>query len=252
MPSTIQLEGQTKIFTAMIQNLSAFTPNIRITAYPDKCIMDALNESHTSITNISLTKEWFSEYSMDNTITLIVNTNILYKIINVLDDKYPITLTISTNDLIVKGKSIHSEVTYTIPSLNIDIPEIDVPNDIEYAADISMNSKTLCSILDNLLIIGDDCLLHIEEDSMTVSSSGDYGTSKIDLTLDDLNGFAVEENINLQSNYQLKLLHSVSLYHKAADIVDLHVGDNTPLVIQYNMEHESYIKFMIAPKIDDN
>ena len=81
MSSTIQLEGQTKIFTAMIQNLSAFTPNIRITAYPDKCIMDALNESHTSITNISLTKEWFSEYSMDTTITLIVNTNILYKII---------------------------------------------------------------------------------------------------------------------------------------------------------------------------
>ena len=252
MSSTIQLDGQTKIFTSMIQNLSAFTPNIRITAYPDKCIMDALNESHTSITNISLTNEWFSSYTTDNTITIIVNTSILYKIINVLDDKYPVTLTISTCDIIVQGKSIHSEVTYTIPSLLIDIPEIEVPNDIEYAADISMNSKTLCSILDNLLIIGDDCEIHIEEDSMTLSSAGDYGTSKIDLTLDDLNGFAVEENINLQSNYQLKLLHSVALFHKAADIVDLHVGDNTPLVIQYNMEKNSYIKFMIAPKIDDN
>ena len=76
---------------------------------------------------------------------------------NALDTDSLIKLSLSTSDLVIEGKSIHSDVTYTIPSLTIDIPTIDVPDNIDYAADISMNSKTFCNILDHLLIIGDTC-----------------------------------------------------------------------------------------------
>ena len=117
--------------------------------------MDAVNDSHTSLTKISLTKDWFSEYEVDTQFSVIVNTTILYKIVHVLDVNFPIKVLLSTCDLVVEGKSLHSDVTYTIPSLTIDIPTIDVPDNIDYAADISMNSKTFCNILDHLLIIGD-------------------------------------------------------------------------------------------------
>jgi proliferating cell nuclear antigen len=252
MSPYFQLSSQTKIFEAMIQHLSGFTSNIRITINPDMCVMDAVNESQTSLTKINLTKEWFTEYNIDTEITVIVTTNILYKIIHVLDVNYPIKVTLSTNDLVVEGKSIQSDVTYTIPSLVIDIPIIDVPDDIEYAVDISMNSKTLCSILDHLLIIGEDCSIHIKEDSMLFMTEGDYGSTKIDLTIDELNSYAVEENIDLQLTFHLKLLHIVSLFHKSSELVDIHIEKDKPLMIQYNMDNKSFIKFMIAPKINED
>ena len=61
-----------------------------------------------------------------------------------------------------------------------------------------------------------------------------------------------EENINLQLDYQLKLLYVVSCFHKLTDVVDMHVSVDKPLVIQYNMETDSYIRFMIAPKIGED
>ena len=252
MSESIQLTSQIKIFESMIQHLSGFTSNIRITIYPDMCVMDAVNESQTSLTKINLTKGWFTEYNVETEITVIVTTHILYKIIRVLDDNFPIKITLSTNDLVVEGKSVQSDVTYTIPSLTIDIPEIDVPDNIEYAVDISMNSKTLCSILDHLLIIGEDCSIDINEDSMLFKTDGDFGSTKIDLTIDELNSYVVEENIDLHISFHLKLLHIVSLFHKSSEVVDIHIDKNTPLMIQYNMDNNSFIKFMIAPKINED
>jgi len=252
MSPYFQIKNQTKTFGSLIQHLSGFTANIRITIYPDMCVIDAVNDSHTSLTKISLTKDWFSEYEVDTQFSVIVNTTILYKIVHVLDVNFPIKVLLSTCDLVVEGKSLHSDVTYTIPSLTIDIPTIDVPDNIDYAADISMNSKTFCNILDHLLIIGDTCSISIKEDSMIFVSDGDYGSTNINLTIDELNSYAVEENIDLQLSYHLKLLHIVSLFHKSSEIVDIHIGEDKPLMIQYNMNNNSFIRFMIAPKINDD
>ena len=252
MTQYFELTTQTKIFESMIQHLSGFTSNIRIIINPDMCIMDAVNDSQTSLTKIKLTKEWFNEYNVDTEITLIVTTTILYKIIHVLDVNFPIKITLSTNELMIQGKSIQSDVTYTIPSLAVDIPVIDVPDNMEYAVDISMNSKTLCGILDHLLIIGEDCSIDINEDSMLFKTDGDFGSTKIDLTIDELNSYVVEENIDLHITFHLKLLHIVSLFHKSSELVDIHIDKDKPLMIKYNMDNNSLIKFMIAPKINED
>ena len=252
MSTKIVLQSQVKNFSSIIQNLVGFSEYIRITITSEAFLIDTVNNSHTSLCKIRLSSGWFSEYIVETGVTLIINTSILYKIIHVLDDNYPIVLLIHTNELVIQGRSIQSEVTYTIPSHVIDLPEIEVPDNIEYSVDISMSSKTLCSILEHLMIIGEDCKLIIEEEKMKFSSKGDFGTTDINLTIDELDAYTVEENIQLELEYQLKLLHVVSLYHKISEVTEIHVSKETPLVIKYNMVEGSYICFMIAPKISDD
>ena len=67
-----------------------------------------------------------------------------------------------------------------------------------------------------------------------------------------MNSYAVEENIDLQLTFHLKLLHIVSLFHKSSELVDIHIEKDKPLMIQYNMDNNSFIKFMIAPKINED
>ena len=201
--------------------------------------------------NIKLEKAWFADYIIDTTITLVIHTSILYKILHVLDDNEPITLVFTTNEIVVKGKSVQSDIVYTIPSQVIDIPVIEVPDDIEYAADINIPSKTFCSILDHLMIIGEDCKLNVKEDSMNFTSQGDYGSTHIDITIDEMDSYVVEENIELKLEFHLKLLHIVSQFHKLSEFLELHVSNEMPLVLQYNINSSSYIRFMIAPKIVD-
>ena len=251
MASALLVEPQINVFSNIIQHLVVFSEHIRISVTPTECLVSAVNNSHTSLCNIKLEKEWFAEYMADTTITLIIHTSILYKIIHVLDDKHNITLLFNTNELVVKGKSVQSDIVYTIPSLVIEIPEIDVPTDLEYAADISIPSKAWCSVLDHLMIIGDDCKLCLKEDSMNFTSQGDYGSTHIDITIEEMDSYVVEENIELNLEFHLKLLHIVSQFHKLSDVLEVHVSNDMPLVLQYNIAANSYIRFMIAPKIVD-
>ena len=87
---------------------------------------------------------------------------------------------------------------------------------------------------------------------MLFTTSGDFGSTKVNLTIEDLNSYVVEENIDLELDFQLKLLHLVSLSYKSSDVLDMHIDKDKPLVVQYNMAHDSYIRFMIAPKIKDD
>ena len=252
MAGKIVLDSQIDLFSNIIQHLVVFSESIRIIGNNDTCLIDAINDSQTSLCNIKLTSLWFTEYEMNNSITLIVNTSLLYKIIRVLDRSYPITFELFTNELQIQGKSVQSDVVYKIPSLAIDIPIIEVPSNIEYSADVSMTSKTLCSTLENLMILGDDCSIHIQEESMLFTAEGDLGSTIITLSMEDLNSYVIEENVNLKLEFHLKMLHIVSLFYKLSDTIDMHVSDDKPLVIQYNMKNDSYLRFMIAPKISDD
>lgn len=251
MESKLVLDSQIKIFSGIIQHLVVFSEYIRISLTPTDCLISAVNDSHTSLCNIKLEKEWFADYMTDSTVTLIIHTSILYKILHVLDDNQAITLLFDTSELVVKGKSVQSGVVYTIPSQVIEIPEIEVPDNIEYAADINIPSKTWCSVLEHLMIIGEDCKLNVKEDSMNFTSQGDYGSTHIDITIDEMDSYVVEENIELKLEFHLKLLHIVSQFHKLSDILEVHVSNDMPLVLQYNLLPSSYIRFMIAPKIVD-
>jgi proliferating cell nuclear antigen len=251
MDSRLVLVSQIKVFTSIIQHLVVFSEYIRISLTPTDWLVSAVNDSHTSLCDIKLNKEWFAEYIADTTITLVIHTSILYKILHVLDDNEPITLVFTTNEIVVKGKSVQSDIVYTIPSQVIDIPVIEVPDDIEYAADINIPSKTFCSILDHLMIIGEDCKLNVKEDSMNFTSQGDYGSTHIDITIDEMDSYVVEENIELNLEFHLKLLHIVSQFHKLSEVLEMHVSNEKPLVLQYNINSTSYIRFMIAPKIVD-
>ena len=251
MESKLVLDSQIKVFSGIIQHLVVFSEYIRLSLTPTDCLISAVNDSHTSLCNIKLEKAWFADYMTDTEITLIIHTSILYKILHVLDATQAITLLFNTNELVVKGSSVQSDVVYTIPSQVIDIPIIEVPNNIEYAADISIPSKTWCSVLDHLMIIGEDCKLFVKEDSMNFTSQGDYGSTRIDITIDEMDSYAVEENIELRLEFHLKLLHIVSQFHKLSDTLEVHVSNDMPLVLQYNVGSSSYIRFMIAPKIVD-
>ena len=56
MASIIELTTKTKLFSSLIQQLSGFTPNIRISVYPEMCVIDAINDSRTSLTKVKLSK----------------------------------------------------------------------------------------------------------------------------------------------------------------------------------------------------
>lgn len=251
MVSSLVLDAQSKLFSLLIQHLAVYAEYIRITVTLEECLVVAVNESQTSLCNMKLVPEWFSEYTVTSSMTLTIRTSILYKIMHVLDDTQPVALQFHTNELVIKGKSLQSDVVYTIPSLHIDIPDIDVPEDIEYAADITMPSKTWCSVLEHLMIVGEDCSFTVEEDSMQFRACGDYGSTHIDVTIEEMNSYVVEENIKLELHFHLKLLHIVSLFHKMSDVIEIHVSSDMPLVLQYTMKTNSYIRFMIAPKIVD-
>ena len=80
--------------------------------------------------------------------------------------------------------------------------------------------------------------------------SQDQGKMSVLVDIDDLSGFAIEENRELKMCFGLINLHNISLYSKISKDVDIRMHQHYPLLVCYNND-ELAIKFFLAPRISD-
>ena len=71
------------------------------------------------------------------------------------------------------------------------------------------------------------------------------------VSVDDVEEFAIGENCSVSTQFPLKQLHVVSLYQKVSKNVVVSLTENVPICVIYSLEGGGSIKFYIAPKIDD-
>ena len=74
----------------------------------------------------------------------------------------------------------------------------------------------------------------------------------VDIPIDDLISFAIEEDKQLNISFALTYLHNICLYNKLANNVDISMTTDYPIRIQYLLDDsDAKIVYYLAPKIDD-
>lgn len=235
--------------------MSLFSDYLKISLTKDALLIRCLNDCQTSIADVKLSYEtMFKSYTTDNVVDLFVSSSLLYKMLNVLDHNKDVELTVSDTNITIIGYGTNTKITYNLNGLHLDIQDITIPNDINYMVDITLPTKTLCDTIDNMMIIGDDCMITCTEDQMKCQSTGDNGTIDISILVDELEEYAIEEGGIIRQSYHLKLLHIISCFQKLSDSIYLKMSNDKPLYLLYKLDtnETSYIRFLVAPKIMDD
>ena len=247
-----------EIFTTLFQHMKLFTENLNVHFQEDKVFIQGMDNAHVSVFEINLPKPWFDEYKLDSTTTIGVNTSMLFKVLNTKDKSHDIHLVLNNENSdkleihLLSENAAVVDLHYAIPLIDIDSELMSIP-DTEYQAEISLPSVTFSTLIDQMKLFGETFnIICNEEKIQMISESVDCGKMYVDIPIDDLNSYAIEEDETLDLSYSISHLKNICLYNKIAKDIDIYLKKDFPIKFVYSLNSdEAHAIFYLAPKIDD-
>jgi DNA polymerase III sliding clamp (beta) subunit (PCNA family) len=93
-----------------------------------------------------------------------------------------------------------------------------------------------------------------EERITLASTSQDQGKMFVEIGINDLSEFAIDEGANLALSFSLTYLKHFCAYSRISELVSIKIGESYPMRIGYSLgeQEDASLVFHLAPKIDDD
>ena len=264
-------------FAMLFQHTKAFTEHINLTFFHDYMYIQCMDTAHVSIMETTLPALWFDKYThpVGESATIGLSSSMLYKILNAREKTQEVSLIYKAENedvLYVYLKNPENGVAsktefekrFEIPLMEIDSDTMVIPP-IEHEAEISISAHQFASIINQLKMFGDTMEIQCSEEKiMLVSHSPESGKMFVEIKIDDLSSFIIDEGGDLSLAFSLSYLHNICLYHKITKEVELKFSTNFPMQVTYYLDatpvaeslpdtaKRAQISFFLAPKINDD
>jgi len=247
-----------EMFSNIFQNIKMFTDNISILCKSDGIYVQTMDSSRVSIIELTLPSAWFDSYLCDIDISLGISSNILYKILNTREKTQNIQI-VYTDDSI-DSLAIHFtseekrnfDKHFEVPLIDLEVEYMTIP-EIDYIAEFIMPSGIFSSLINQLKTFGETMDIKCNENSIILfSNSIDSGKMSVEINIDDLSSFAINEGEELNMSFSLNYLHHICSFNKLSKDMEIKLCNQFPLSVIYDLGNEGFMKFYLAPKIDDS
>jgi len=250
-----------EIISSIFQHMKLFSENINICFNENQLFIQAMDSSHISIIELKIPSTWFDKYEYTNNpnITIGVNSVILFKILSTRDKSQSIQLQYDTtqNDILFVHYQCDNKAVFDkhfeVPLVDIDSEVMEIPT-VEHDAEFSLPSAHFSNLISNLKLFGDTLDVACSEEKITLfSRSLDSGKMSVDINIDDLNTFSINEGEELKLSFSLNNLYNIVQFHKISTHVEIKVSQNYPMNIVFKLGDETAILSMyLAPKISED
>jgi proliferating cell nuclear antigen len=265
MNISIQQIQKAECFAGLFQHVKAFTEHINIMFEKDRMYIQTMDSARVSIIEMILPAGWFDVYEHKNptTITIGVNSTILFKILNSREKTQNIQIEYKEDGgdklfiYFTSENTLEFDKRFEIPLIDIECELMGIP-EIEHQAEFTVSSQHFSAIVNQLQMFGDCVNIECSEDKIMLSSnSQDQGKMLVEIKIEDLTSFIIDENGSMNLTFSLNYLHNICLYNKLAKEIEVKLTPNYPLQIIYDLGtivggEKAEIKFYLAPKIDDS
>ena len=144
---------------------------------------------------------------------------------------------------------------FELKLMSIDSEHLGIP-DTEYTAIIKMPSAEFQRITRDLSQLGDTCTIGVTKEGVRFSVSGDIGAANV--TCRQTNSADKEdEQVVIEMDEPCELtfaMRYLNFFTKATPLsgtVTLSLSKDVPLVVEYKIQEYGFVRYYLAPKIDD-
>lgn len=260
MNITIQNTQKAETFAAIFQHIKAFTEQINIFFEKDKMYIQSMDNSRVSIFEINIPSSWFDNYqhNMESTTKIGVSAPILHRILASREKTQQINMVYDMNNedkLFIHFTGVNKtefDKHFEVPLMDIDSEVMSIP-DMDYDVEFTLLSSNFANIINQLKMFGDDLEIQCSEEKiMLASKSQEHGKMFVEIKIDDLTSFAINEGETIHINFSLNYLHNICLYNKLSKEMEIKICKDAPLKIVYNLQDEATLVFFLAPRMSDN
>ena len=250
------------IFASIFQHIKVFTEQINVLFEKDRMYVQSMDTSRVSIFEITIPAEWFDiyEHTHPTTITVGITSSILFRILNARGKTQKINLVYDESDQ--DKLSIHFtgdsktefDKHFELGLLDIENELLDI-HDIESNAEFVLQSSNFATIINELKMFGTDLNIECSEEKILLcASSTEQGKMYVEIKIDDLSTYLINEGETVNISFSLTYLHNICLYNKIAKEMEIKISQNSPMQITFllNGDEKAKMVFYLAPRVNDD
>lgn len=222
--------------------------------------LQAMDSSHVSLVSLCMRSDGFDTYRCDRNISMGINLGSMSKILRCAGNDDAVTVKAGDNadtvTFVFESPNAEKVSDYEMKLMDLDTEHLGIP-ETDYSCVIKLPSAEFQRICRDLSQIGESVVICCTKEGVRFSANGDLGTGNIKLaqtaTIDKEEEAVI---IDMQEPVTLTFaLRYLNFFTKATPLssqVCLSMSADVPLVVEYKIAEMGYIRYYLAPKIEDN
>jgi len=221
--------------------------------------LQAMDAAHVSLVALLLRAEGFEEYRCDRNISLGINLENMAKVLKFAGNEDSVTIRAEDDGDSVKFifESKNKISNFELKLLDIDADALGIP-DTEYKSIVKMPANEFHKICANLTTWGDSVVIATSKEGITFSVSGEMGNGNVNIKpgkaadVDDGDSTTIELTDSITLTFALRKLLAFTKATPLSTSVSLSLSDDVPLAVEYTVNEMGYVRYYLAPKIEDD
>ncbi|XP_023163380.2 proliferating cell nuclear antigen [Drosophila hydei] len=216
--------------------------------------MQAMDNSHVSLVSLCLRKEYFEKYKCNRNISLGLDLKSLTKVLKCAngDDAVTIKAADKADKVELSFESAGKERTadYELRLLNLDQEHLAIP-ETEYNCVVHMPATEFARICRDMATFSESVVIACSKEGIKFSASGEMGAANIKLSETTKGEVSIQVDEPVALSFAGRYLSTFTRATPLAEKVKIGLAPDVPLLVEYPIEDYGYIRYYLAPKVDD-
>lgn len=228
---------------------------------PSGISLQSMDSAHVILVSLLLRADGFESYRCDRTIPVGINMTSLAKIIRCAGNDDSITLRADDNgetlNLVFESTSAGRVSDYELKLMDLDVEQVALP-EMSYDVSVRMPSDELQRICRDLSTLGEAVAIEASKDAIRFAVKGELGNGSIALRSStpvdkkESQGVSVVMRQPAATGVSLKFLSQFTKATPLSESVRIEFSSDMPMLVEYPIGEMGYIRFYLAPKVDDD
>lgn len=255
-----------ELFKALMDQIAAINTQINIHFRVEEGMyIQGMDQSLACLFDISLTKDWFDEYTFEKEIVIGVSLEIMNKILACRSKNQSIQFDIGDDDMVDKfcinmmdGEKNEYDKSFETSTYSFEMDLLNIPEE-ENDIDITINSAMFTNVIEQIALFGDCVRFECSDSGITLVSKENklHTTMTSHINIDNIDSYSTvdEEQFNeYNMSYFVKLCGFTKVVGKE-DKVDIKITKDAPILMKYSIIDEESVggtvTMCLAPKVSD-
>lgn len=212
----------------------------------------AADPAMVALVDFNIEKDVFESFELEEEDKVGLNLENLHSILRRANSDDTITFEVKEDESKFYIKMEDSSTrNFSLPILNLseeDIPDTESLD--QFKVTVNMETSVLESAIKDAMVVGDSVTVSSDGSSLEIEAKGDQ--SNVDFTVGEGSPGVMEiDGSDARSMFSLDYLSSMVKAKKLSDTVELKLGDDFPMRLNFEVPEKARLSFVLAPRIEE-
>jgi len=247
-----------EIFAKIIAAISEIVLDANINCQDAGMSLQAMDSSHVSLVSMLLRAEGFEPWECEDTFQLGVHLNHLMRLLKCMRSKDSLELSYEDGDelkFVFKDETEERVSHFSLKLMEIDADHLGIP-ETDYKTCVQMPSAEFMRVCRDLSF-GDTLTIKVTKDEISFCVTGELGSGTMSLRCatatdeEQPEATFIDSREDISQSFALRYLQCFIKATPLSKVVTLRFSAAIPLMVEYKIDELGYIRYYLAPKINE-